>query len=223
MPDAPNRPTVSSIVLMASNAVPLFGVLLFGWAVFPIILLYWLENVVVGALNVAKILVAEPAQPIQWLAKVFLVPFFVVHYGMFTMVHGVFVFALFGGKEYAPSFFPTPALIQRAVNGTGILIAVIALVSSHVFSFIWNYLDGGEFRRISPALLMHQPYARVVVLHLAIIGGGFAVMALGAPVAALALLVVIKTGMDLKAHHVERAKLAAPPGGSDPMGPEERP
>jgi hypothetical protein len=46
-----------------------------------------------------------------------------------------------------------------------------------------------------------------VVLHLTILGGGFAVMALHAPQLAVAVLVVIKTAIDLKAHLSERRKL----------------
>jgi hypothetical protein len=45
----------------------------------------------------------------------------------------------------------------------------------------------------------------VVVLHLVIIGGGFAAMALGEPIAALVLLVVLKIVVDIAAHRREHA------------------
>src|SRR5437764_13367701 len=47
---------------------------------------------------------------------------------------------------------------------------------------------------------MTRPYGRVMVLHVVILGGGFLVQALGAPVAAIAMLVVLKTGLDLVGH-----------------------
>jgi hypothetical protein len=47
---------------------------------------------------------------------------------------------------------------------------------------------------------MMQPYGRVVVLHLAILGGGFLVMLMGMPVAGLVLLIVLKIGLDVLAH-----------------------
>ena len=47
------RERLTAVVLIVANAVPLSGVLLFGWKVFPLILLYWLENVIVGAFNAA--------------------------------------------------------------------------------------------------------------------------------------------------------------------------
>ena len=55
--------------------------------------------------------------------------------------------------------------------------------------------------------LMHQPYGRVIVLHIAILGGGFLVMALGSPVAGLALLVVLKIALDVRAHLKQHTQL----------------
>ena len=47
---------------------------------------------------------------------------------------------------------------------------------------------------------MGAPYGRVVVLHVAIIFGGMAVMALGQPVFMLMVLVLLKLGMDVGLH-----------------------
>ena len=40
--------TPSLLALLLANAFPIVGVLFLGWTVFPLVLLYWLENVVVG-------------------------------------------------------------------------------------------------------------------------------------------------------------------------------
>jgi hypothetical protein len=42
------------VALLATNAVPLIGVLGFGWSVQTLLVLYWLESAVVGAFNVPK-------------------------------------------------------------------------------------------------------------------------------------------------------------------------
>ena len=57
---------------------------------------------------------------------------------------------------------------------------------------------------------MGKPYGRVVVLHLTILFGGFGVQALGSPLWALLLLVVLKTGIDLAAHVREHRNAPAP-------------
>ena len=59
---------LSTLALVAANAVPLVGVLVFHWTVFPILLLYWCENVVVGAFNVLRMLCVQPDQPVMWAA-----------------------------------------------------------------------------------------------------------------------------------------------------------
>jgi hypothetical protein len=55
---------------------------------------------------------------------------------------------------------------------------------------------------------MGAPYARVVILHLTIIFGAFAVAILGQPIGALVVMVVLKAGVDLAAHLGERARAA---------------
>src|SRR3989442_6394539 len=79
--------TPSLVALVVANALPLVGVLFLGWTVFPLVLLYWLENVVVGGFNVAKLLLAQPRQPVYWLRQAFLVPLFLVHLGRVTFEH----------------------------------------------------------------------------------------------------------------------------------------
>lgn len=208
----PERPwPISSLVLLGANVVPLVGVLTHHWTVFAVVLLYWCENVVVGVFNVLRMLCARPRDPLAQAGKLFLIPFFCVHYGGFTFVHGIFVFSLFGGGLKGLDLGPHTVL--TAVRQAGLGWAVAALFASHGFSFVHNYLAGGEYRNVGLSQLMTQPYARVVVLHIAIIIGGVLVTALGSPIPALVLLIVLKTGLDFGAHLVERRKLGTPPPG----------
>lgn len=204
----------TGIALLLANLFPLAGVLFWGWEVFPLMLLFWLENVVVGIFNLLRILLAgREAGPFA--LKLFLIPFFTVHYGMFTLVHGIFVFALFGGVMF-PDANPNPVSPEDLFEGNWLVLesvvwqyhlqwAVLALFLSHGFSFVYNYLGKGEYRRTNLGQLMSAPYHRVIVLHVVILAGGFCTMLLGAPILALALLVVLKTTVDLVAHQNEHA------------------
>ena len=206
VPPKPRGLPPSVLVLVAANLVPLLGVLGASWTVFSVLLLYWCENVVVGAFNVLRMLVASPKDIAADVTKVFLIPFFMFHYGMFTMVHGIFVLALFGpGGNVRPS----PAHFVSAVSAAGVWYGVLAIALSHAFSFVHNYIVGGEYRNASLPQLMVQPYARVMILHATILIGGFAAKAIGAPVIALVLLIALKTAIDLRAHLAERNKLGA--------------
>jgi Family of unknown function (DUF6498) len=207
--------------LLAANAVPLIGVLLFGWSLWTIIVIYWLENGIVGFWNVPRMLLAGG----QGIAGLGLAGFFVVHYGIFWLVHGVFVFVLpaFAGEIGGSAFTPGDGIPNNgppgAVVGGGafgdilwgsVLLAAVALFLSHGASFLLNYVGRGEYRRTSPAAQMAAPYTRVVALHLAILFGAFAIALIGAPVAALVILVVVKTFFDLSLHLREHRARVAP-------------
>jgi hypothetical protein len=125
---------------------------------------------------------------------------------MFTAVHGTFVFALFGGRRYDSPGLNVVEPALRAAGELGLWLPLGVLLGSHAFSFLWNYLYRGEFRRANLGELMSQPYKRVVVLHIAILLGGFAAMALGSPLWALIVLLALKIGLDLKAHVKEHSK-----------------
>lgn len=209
---------IAVALLVAANLIPLLGVLFLGWDVATILVIYWLENGVVGLLNVPKILLAagtrEPVGGASRLAQAdlapagssanagfVLAPFFFVHYGIFWVVHGVFVVFLTGGITRGV-LDPLGSVISDPV----VLAGAAALLISHGASFFMNFLGRREYLSVSPQSQMLQPYPRMVVLHLTIIGGGFVVQQLGQPVVLVALLVVFKTAFDLILHLREHAR-----------------
>lgn len=93
----------------------------------------------------------------------------------------------------------------------GLLAAVAALVASHGYSFVRNYLGREEYRRVNLQRLMMRPYGRIVVVHLFVILGGLLVQGVKAQAPALVLFVVLKTAIDLGMHRRERSLLARQP------------
>jgi hypothetical protein len=194
---ASNFKSPGIIVLILVNLIPVFGVLFLDWKVFPIIFLYWAENVIIGFFNVLKMAKASPESGNFKGSKASLITFFCFHYGIFAFVHGIFVFVLFGGifqdntgDPYLPSAF-------NSLDFFWILFGLLALFISHSVSFITNYLGRGEYKRASLNMLMFQPYTRVVILHVVILIGGFLLVMAGAPIAGLIILVAIKIGFDI--------------------------
>lgn len=49
----------SAMVLLVANAIPIVGVLFFGWSLMTILVLYWLENGIIGFWNVPKIVTSQ--------------------------------------------------------------------------------------------------------------------------------------------------------------------
>lgn len=206
----PRPQTPSEALLVAVNLLPLAGAVLWDWKVFDILLLYWIENVIVGVLNVFKMLAVMNRKKL-WIA-IPIVPFFVVHYGMFTLVHGVFVIALFGLRLMSGQgveWHEIAALLSGVAADPFFLLAALGLVASHGFSFIFNFLRGGEIDRTGLIQLMHAPYGRIIALHVTIILGGGITMMMGEPIWALGLLTIFKTVGDVRAHRRSHKALAA--------------
>lgn len=126
---------LSAWVLLAANLLPLAGVLFWDWDVFALLVLFWMENVVVGVFFILRIVFADLEDAALWVGKLFMVPFFCVHYGMFTAVHGVFVFMLFGQGKHRVDGLDALAPAARAADDYGLWVPLAVLFASHVFSF----------------------------------------------------------------------------------------
>jgi hypothetical protein len=50
---------ITVLFLIAVNLIPLFGVLFFGWSLFSIMFLYWIENGIIGFFNILKSALGE--------------------------------------------------------------------------------------------------------------------------------------------------------------------
>ncbi|MFN6956210.1 MAG: DUF6498-containing protein [Acetobacteraceae bacterium] len=199
MTPLPFRLTLSSAALVAANLVPLAAVALGWWSTYEVVLLFWAENVVIGVLQVLRF--ATVATLAGKVAAFGVAVFFTLHYGIFTFVHGVFVMTLFAPDGTGEA--DTPGALALLLSPDGLLLGLGALAVSHLVSYGVNFVGGGEYRRVEPEALMMQPYGRVVVLHLAIIFGGSLTMALNEPTIGLVVLVLLKIGLDLRAHLAE--------------------
>lgn len=124
-------------------------------------------------------------------SRLALIPFFIVHFGIFMLVHGIFLVTFFG--------VPKIPIVQ-------LLVMVFLLFLSHGVSYVMYFLLRGEYRWISPNEQMFRPYGRVVVMHLTIIFGGILVTRFGAPVLALLVMIGIKIAIDLVAHFRSHAR-----------------
>ena len=209
----PGRLRQSGAWLVAGNCLPLLGVLFLGWDVGALVVFYWSENLVIGAYNLLKMAAVGGVKA--------LLPgfFFLIHYGGFCAAHGFFILSMLLdvpatlGEATWPLFL---VFLQMLLQVIGQVLAnappawllaflgiFLGLLVTHGYSFVTNFLLGGERRRETIASLMAAPYRRIVVLHVAVIAGGFGVAALGEPLVLLIALVVLKTFADLALHRRE--------------------
>jgi hypothetical protein len=206
------RSSITLAALIIANLIPVLGVLQLDWDVGAIVILYWCENLVIGFYTIIKLFMAAGRRAL------FNVLFFTVHYGGFCGVHGFFVLALtgFAGNEPGATdimpemSWPGPLVFPQllyevsrqvvAAAPQALLYGVAALFISHGISFALNYIGKREYAGLRTSRIMTAPYKRILVLHIAIIAGGFLVMSLGAPIGLLLALVALKIGMDIMLH-----------------------
>jgi hypothetical protein len=203
--------------LLISNAIPLVGVLFLGWNVWTILIIYWLENGVIGFFNIVKMARAAGGTggPVSRVAgKIADISFFMVHYGLFWLAHGSIILTLSEvrsvtvfGKAICTSD-GGPCISSDGVSTfisdpVAVAIVLIGLFISHGVSYMSNYIGRGEYLRTNANSQMFAPYGRLLVLHVTILVGGFAIAITGAPAAAVVILVVLKTALDLGLHLAE--------------------
>ena len=210
--------TFSVWALVAANLVPLVGVAAWGWRVQDVVFLYWIENFVIGAFNVLRILFADPdtselerrgfelggAEKLA--GKLALAAFFVVHYGGFCYVHGEILMSFFPGEAPGASLWTT---VRGVLGETGMYIAVAAITASHAYSLLRNYIGRREYCGVELAELMTRPYKRIFVTHVFIIAGGALISGLRMQVPAMLLFIALKVGFDVFFHRQERKALGA--------------
>ncbi len=203
---AAKRITQSSLLLVAANLVPLIGVLWLNWDVFHILALFWLENVIIGIFGIARLALANDGRGIT--PRLFGSAFFLVHYGLFMAGHGMLLISMFGS---APDDDQGIAdFVALLTEGAGAL-AALALVGSHLWSFVSNFLGGHEYQQLRPNAAMALPYQRMVITHVALLVGGLWLQQLDQPMGGLVILVILKIGMDLGLHKREHKQLGFNP------------
>jgi hypothetical protein len=191
----------TGLVLVVSNLLPVLAVVTEQVGMGDVFLVYWFENVVVWACGIVRTATAQgdgtrtvPGKVNGRPTDLSMAKFFALHYGIFTLVHGIFtviVVAIVG------------------LEGGVLQVALLALVitASHLFSLGVNWFGRNERAVVSPGRAMVAPYPRMFVLHVGIIiAFGVALDGwengenVNDQIATVAVLCVMKTVVDLGFH-----------------------
>ncbi len=212
----PKRPALVPLILILSNLVPLAGILFWGWDTFVLLCLYWLETAVIGFWTIVR-LVTMSRDPGSVAGRsiagtLALAGFFTVHAGLFMAVHMLFIFTLFAGP-WAGQIHEARDFIRLIVIGKDLWIPLLALFVGQGAIFINDAVNRFVFAKAPPAKadtgeIMGGFYKRIVVMHLAIMGGAFVAQMIGT-IAPLIVLVLLKTAIEIRFQMKARKEAAA--------------
>jgi hypothetical protein len=207
----------STLILIAANLLPLLGIVFWHWDAFLLLVLYWMETLVIGFWTILAVAVTPLDTPartpqgalMRQTSRFFLVPFFIVHAGIFMSVHFMFLWSLFSGG-WAKRVHDPADFIRVIIIATGLWVPLAALFVSRGFSFLFAIYAarkkpagppgaGGNRKPAVEDAIVNGFYSRIVVMHLTILAGGFVALALGS-LAPLVVLVALKTGIDVRLH-----------------------
>ena len=205
------------------NAVPLIGVLRYEWSAINVLVLYWFENVLIGVCTCIRIAVHRRLtrkkgywrrsnqlgievndKPVQ----ASLLGGYAMGFFIFTGAHGVFVGAI---ALILHENFPDQTLWQvsfdQIVRGVGLiavflggeLLADLSTIRYRSYAWMQGYAEGRM--------------GRVIVLHLTIIFGMFAMAMTESPMGILYVLIGLKTLTDVGG---VIGRTAPPPGPDAP-------
>ncbi|MEZ6031187.1 MAG: DUF6498-containing protein [Hyphomonadaceae bacterium] len=191
------RPLV--LLGLAVDLFPIYGVIAFGWNAVPLVMLYWMENIIAGVLTLPRIFISGATYGIAGiLMGTFLSVFFVFHYGMFCAVHGTFLMAFISMGEGTigqqdPIMMDIPAMFQFGLNsGLHVEWFVYAIIAFQVLVLIQEFLIRGDWKNTNPMAEMFAPYGRIIVLHIGIFAGAGALFLLGQPMVGVLALILLR-------------------------------
>lgn len=184
---------------LAVDLFPIYGVIAFGWNAVPLVMLYWMENIIAGAFTIPRIFVSGASfGGAGFLLGAFLCVFFVFHYGLFCAVHGTFlmVFIAMGDSSLAnqpPVMMDVGAMFRFGLTSApNVEYFVCAIIGFQALVLLWEFFVKGEWKTTNPMAEMFAPYGRIIVLHFAIFAGAGALFLLGQPVIGVVGLILFR-------------------------------
>ena len=196
--------TTSDYLLIIVNLIPLYGVWFEGWNASQVFLVYCLETVIIGIVNVLKMACVTifVRKKDTWqnggistmLSGWFFIFFFIFHYGFFVFVQTQIFFSVSGlvpGGFFLTSYAKIPALLDD--NGRLMLLIFVAY---YTLQNIFDFFLSGSYKTISLGRLMFEPYIRIFVQQFVVILGSM-FLSFGAGKIFILIFIIVKIFFEL--------------------------
>jgi hypothetical protein len=196
--------TISDFLLIVVNCIPLYGVWFEGWDAKPIFLVYCMETVIIGIINVAKMACItlfvkktdlwENGGSTSMQSGWFFIFFFIIHYGFFVFIQTQIFFSV---SKMIPgsSFLVSYAKIPELLGDNGKLMLLIFIVYYTVQS-IFDFFSPGKYKTMSLGRQMFEPYIRIFVQQFVVILGSM-FLGFGAGKIFILVFIIVKIFFEL--------------------------
>lgn len=196
--------TASDYFLIIVNLVPVYAVWFEGWNAAQVFIVYCLETVIIGIFNVIKMacvtIFIKPADTWQnysgssTVSGLFFIVFFIFHYGFFVFVQTQIFFGI-SGIIHDDSVFGVYRQIPKALGRDGRLLLLIFIVY-YTLETLYDFFLSGQYKTITMAKLMFQPYGRIFIQQFVVIAGSMFLLFGGGNVFIL-ILAAVKIAFEL--------------------------
>lgn len=170
--------TIPDFLLILVNLIPLYGVWFEGWDAKEIFIVYCLETVIIGIINVVKMtcITIFVRKKDVWESNGntmqsgwFFIFFFIIHYGFFVFVQTQI---FFGVSRMIPdgSMIMNYAKIPELLGHHGKLMLLI-FIAYYTVQSIFGFFSSGAYKTVSLGRQMFEPYMRIFVQQFVVILG----------------------------------------------------
>ena len=184
--------------VIISNVITIGLALMFKWDLNFVMLGFWFQSVIIGFFNALRMKnlphfstqgLKMNNRPVPETAKGkgCAALFFAMHYGLFHLVYGGFIFALIAESK------------TTHVSFRDLVLLVAPFGVTHFIDYRRN-LNLDQYRKVNIGKLMFFPYARIVPMHITIIIGSM----IGSGALVLVMFLVLKGIADAVMERVEQ-------------------
>ncbi|HAT71402.1 MAG TPA: hypothetical protein DCS63_01120 [Elusimicrobia bacterium] len=184
-------PTV--IFIIVSNLLVLAGAFIWGWNLFTMLLVFWLESAIIGFYTVIKMFTIEPVMTFLTL------PLYLAYFLFFLAVYFIAILSAF---KQGHAGEPLRALIAGSFGDVSVLIGAAPLLISHGVSFFRNFWPRREMYRNKLNDIAFEPYPRIMLWVPVLVITAFLVQYAGGgrPQYGYPVIILVKACADIWSH-----------------------
>ena len=189
--------TLSVSAMIASNAIPLYGVIAEGWDGLVIIVLYLLETIIIGAFHAMRLFSFGTFIGFKGgrtpRSAIFFMAFFLFHYFMFVFVQSVLFFGFLRDeipeiKDGFNVFYNFGLFLKEPY-----IIAVYGFIINQMVFTGRELFKTRSFSALTPGEYMFLPYSRIFVQQFVVIFGAMVFLIFNSVTALVILFIILKT------------------------------